>query len=450
MSVLPSVLNKLRDWRLLDPDHRYSPGAIHRLALDLAGITDRTSASTNSTLTRPSRPRLRIKWVGSDSPSEGQDRESSSSTPPSPSPSRSDVLDSALECAHTLSDLDKRRSDARYESCQADRLGTPDSEDASTVVSPRRHSTSGFRSGCSACRHLRLSGPSTPPSAQMTSVPFSNVNQFDMNINTSVTPHRYTKPSVHHTPIKREKRGKHKSSQSISRSARVDENEPPLPKPTGVQQGIGISFPRHRTHSPRISNALVSREPFPPAAASVQRRLEPSHLPNRVRKSDKHTFSHRVASVDLRLSMANHASPIDLHSHAPTRAQSFSYTPVHSHGRGSVGAWVPKLSSNAVESRSSKGLPSWSQSHPHRHPTAMTTSVTPTGSLTRSPAKTSLPNAHSLGTWSRPSSASIPRRVPSDMKHRDRRSVSAQTHKHTQSVGALPSSPLIPARKWQV
>ncbi|KAI9568444.1 hypothetical protein HD554DRAFT_724376 [Boletus coccyginus] len=149
MSVLPSVLNKLREWRLLDPDHRCSRGAIHRLALDLAGITDEISASTSPTLTRPSHARLRIKWVGSDSPSESQDRESFSSTPPSSSPSRSDVLDSALECAHTLSDLDKRRSDAGYESCQADRLGTPDSEDASTVVSPRRHSMSGFRSGCS-------------------------------------------------------------------------------------------------------------------------------------------------------------------------------------------------------------------------------------------------------------------------------------------------------------
>ena len=442
--VLPSVLGRLRDWRLLDPDYRYSPGGIHKLALDLAGITDEVPAPSTS------HGRLRMKWVGSDSPSESQDRESSSSTPPSPSPSRSGVLDSA-QCAHALLDLNERRSDARYDSCQAGRLGTPDSEDASAVVSPRYRSVSGFRSGCSACHHIRLSGPSTPPSPQMASVPFSDVNQFDMNIN-NVTSPRHRKPSGHHPTTKKTKREKHKSLPYVARGTHVDENEPPLPKPMGVQQGTGISFPHQRTHSPRISNALLSREPFPPVAASVQRRQEPIHLLNRDREGDKHTSSRRVASVDLRLSIPspNHASPNDFHPHAPTRAQSFSYTPMNSHGLGSVGAWVPKLSSNAVVSRTSKRLLSWSQSHLHRHPTTTTTSVKPTGSLSPPPAKASLPNPYPFGTRSRPSSTSIPRTVPSDMKHRDLRSVSSQTHKHTRSVGVLPSSPLIHARKWQV
>ncbi|KAF8125136.1 hypothetical protein EV363DRAFT_679850 [Boletus edulis] len=160
-SVLPSALSKLRDWRLLDPEYRCSPEGIYKLALDLAGITDEASVQTTSDLSHTSHPRLRIKWVGLDSPGESQDRESPSSTPPSPSSSRSIVFDSAQERAHALTDLNKRRSDARYESCQVGRLGTPDSEDSSVVVSPRRHSASGFRSGCSACRHLRLSGLSS-------------------------------------------------------------------------------------------------------------------------------------------------------------------------------------------------------------------------------------------------------------------------------------------------
>jgi hypothetical protein len=439
--VLPSVLSRLRDWRLLDPDYRYSPGGIHKLALDLAGITDDVPAPITS------HGRLRMKWVASDSPSESQGRESSSSTAHSPSPPRSGVLDSAQECTHALLDLNKRRSDARYDSCQAGRLGTPDSEDASAVVSPRYRSMSGFRSGCSACRHIRLSGPSAPPSPQKASMPFSDVNQFDM---TMVSSPRHLKPSGHHTTTRRTKREKHKPLQYVSRGAHADENEPPLPKPMGVQQGIGISFPHQHTHSPRISNAPLSREPFSPVTASVQRRLEPIHPLNRDREVDKHTSSRRVASVDLRLSMPspNHASPNDFHPHAPTRAQSFSYTPMNSHGLGSVGSWVPKLSSNAVGSRSSKRLLSWSQNHLRHYPTTTTTSVKPTGSLPPPPAKASLQNPYPFGTRSRPSSTSIPRTVPSDLKHRDRRSV--YSHKHALSVGALPSSPLIHARKWQV
>lgn len=450
--VLPSVLSKLRDWRLLDPDYRYSPEGIHKLALGLAGITDEASTATTgrSDLNRASHARLRVKWVSSDSPSESQDRESPSSTPPSPTPSRSHVLDSAQQCAHALPDLNERRSDAGHESCQAGRLDTPDSEDASAVVSPRQHSVSGFRSGCSACRHLRVSGPSNPSSPHMASVPLSDTNQFDM---TSVPSHRHTKPSVHHTP----KKMKLKYLQSVSRSAHVDENEPPPSKSKGVQQGIGISFPRQRTYSPRISNALLPRDPFSPVAASVQ---WPSHPFNHARQGDKHTSSHRVASVDLRLTMGNPcpnpASPNDLHPHAPTRAQSFSYSPVKSHGVGNVGAGVPKLASNAVGSRSSKRLPSWTRTHLVRHPTT-TTSATPqaTGSPPPSPAKARFSNVNllPLGVRSRPSSTSIPPRVPSDLKHRERRSVSSQTHKHTSSVPLLPfspASPLIRPRKWQV
>ncbi|KAF8549494.1 hypothetical protein OG21DRAFT_1515164 [Imleria badia] len=456
-SVLPSVLSQLRDWRLLDRDYRYSPGGIHRLALDLAGITEEASTATtgSSDLNRTSYARLRVKWVCSDSPSESQDRESVSST----RSSRSLGLDSVQECAHALSDLNERRSDAGYESCQDGRLGTPDSEDASAVVSPRHHSVSGFRSGCSACRHPRVSGLSNPPSPHMASVPLSDTYQFDMMINHSVPSSRYPKPSVQRTP----KRTKLKSLQSASRVAHVDENEPLLPKPKGVQQGIGISFPRQRTHSPRISNALLPRDPFSPVAASVQRRLEPSHLLNHARQRDKHTPSHRVASVDLRLTMGNPcpnpASPNDLHP--PTRAQSFSYSPVKSHGVGSVGAGVPKLSSNAVGSRSSKQLPSWTQTHLVRRPTTTTTTTTPTSSAkpigSPSPplAKASFASPHllPLGPRSRPSSTSIPPRVPSDLKHRERRSVSSQTHKHTSSVPLLPffpASPLIHPRKWQV
>ncbi|KAH0826249.1 hypothetical protein J3R83DRAFT_5714 [Lanmaoa asiatica] len=455
-SVLPSVLSKLRDWRLLDPDYRYSSGGIHKLALDLAGITDEASASTSSDLVHTSLPRLRIKWVSLDSPCESQGREPSSSTPPSPSSPRSDVLDSAHECAHALPDMSERRSDAVYESCQVGRLGTPNSEDTNAVVSRRHYSVSGFRSGCSACRHPRISGPSAPPSPQMTSLeqrmPFSVVNQLGTNINNTVSSPRHMKPSVQHATTKKTRREKHKSSQSISRGAHINENELPLPTPIA---GIGISFPRQRTHSPRISNALLSREPSIPVAASVQRRVEPSHLPNRTREGDKHTSSHRVASVDLRLPIANHfpnhASPIDLHPHAPTRAQSFSYTPVNSHGLGSAAVGVQKLSSNVVGSRLSGRLPFWSQGHLHRRPTMTmtTTSVKPTGSLSPSPAKPSFQNPHPF-TRLRPSSGSIPSKIPSDMKRRDPRSVSSRTHKHTQSVGSLPPSPLLHARKWQV
>ncbi|KAG6370543.1 hypothetical protein JVT61DRAFT_11332 [Boletus reticuloceps] len=354
-SVLPSALSKLRDWRLLEPEYRCSPEGIYKFALDLAGITDEASVQTTSDLSHTSHPRLRMKWVGLDSPSESQGRESPSSTPPSPSSSRSVVFDSAA---------------GAYESCQVGRLGTPDSEDSSVVVSPRRHSASGFRSGCLACRHLRLSSlSSTPLSPYVASVPFSNVNRFETSTNPFVPSPKHPKPSAQHSS-KKTRREKHPSLQSASRGARVDENEPPLLKPISIQQGIGVSFPRQRTHSPRISNAILSREPFSPDAASVRRHLEPSHLINQPRQGDKHTFSHRLASVDLRLSMDKHASPSDLHPHLPTRAQSFSYTSVNgnAHGVGSVGAGVLKLSSNTGESRSSnKRLPSWSVS---REPTS--------------------------------------------------------------------------------
>ncbi|KAF8443308.1 hypothetical protein L210DRAFT_974203 [Boletus edulis BED1] len=450
-SVLPSALSKLRDWRLLDPEYRCSPEGIYKLALDLAGITDEASVQTTSDLSHTSHPRLRIKWVGLDSPGESQDRESPSSTPPSPSSSRSVVFDSAQERAHALTDLNKRRSDARYESCQVGRLGTPDSEDSSVVVSPRRHSASGFRSGCSACRHLRLSGLSStrPLSPYVTSVPFSNVNRFETSTNPFVPSPKHPKPNAQHSSTKKTRREKHPPLQSASRGARVDENEPPLPKPIGIQQGIGVSFPRQRTHSPRISNAFLSREPFSPDAASVRRYLEPSRLINQARPGDKHTFSHRLASVDLRLSMGKHASPSDLHPHLPTRAQSFSYTPANGNalGVGSVGAGVLKLSSNAGESRSSnERLPSWSQTHPT---TTTSSPLKSTGSLSPLAVKACLANPHPppSGTRSRPLSASTPRNLPSDMTHRDRRSVS---HKHTSSVGALPLSPFIHARKWQV
>ncbi|KAG8215550.1 hypothetical protein J3R82DRAFT_7385 [Butyriboletus roseoflavus] len=457
-SVLPSVLSKLRDWRLLDADYRYSPGGIHKLALDLAGITDETPAPTSSDYNPTSHARLRMKWVSSDSPSESQDREPSSSTPPSPSPPSpplSGVLVSAQECAYALTGLNERRSDVGYEPWQAGRLGTSGSEDASAIMSRRHHSMSGFRSGCSACRHPRISGPSAPPSPrQMTFLeqrtPFSDVNRFDTHINVTVASPRHPEPSVQRTTPKKTKRGKYPSLQSVAHDA--DENEPTLAIPIGAQPGIGISFPRQRTHYPRISNTLSSREPTSPAAASVQRRAEPSHLLNRAREGDKHTTSHRVASVDLRLPMThrspNCASSIDLHLHpSTTRTQSFPYTPVRSHsGLGSVVARVQKLSSNAVGSRSSKRLPSWSQSHLHQ----TTTFLKPTGSVSSPPAKASVNLAHPY-TRLRPSSTLIPpSRVPSDMKHRDGRSVSSPTHKHTQSTGSLPSPPLLYARQWQV
>ena len=452
-SVLPSVLSKLRDWRLLGPNYRYSTRGVHKLALDLAGITDEASASTSSDVSRSSHGRLRMKWVGSDSPNESQDRESSSSPPPSSS--RSAVLDSPQECAHVLPDLDQRRSDSRYEPCQASRLGAPDSEDPSAVVSRRHHSVSGFRSGCSACRHLRVSGPSAPPSPQMPSLEqrtlVGDVNQFDTNISTSVPSPRHPKPSLQRITTKKTKRENQKSLQSLPRGAHVDENEPPLAKPPGVQQAIGISFPRQRTHSPRISNAFLSREPFSPVATSVQRRMELNNFPNRTREDDKHTFSHRVTSVDLLLPIVNQshtptrASPIDLHPYTPNRAQSFSYTPVNSYGFGSVAGRVPKLSSNAV-GQSSKRLPSWSQTHRHDPATTTSAILNPTAALSPPPAKARSQNTHS----SAPSRPWLPSSMPSDAKPRDRRSVSSQTHKHTQSAGFLPLSPLPAARKWHV
>lgn len=475
-SVLPSVLSTLRDWRLLDSDYRYSLGGLYTLALDLAGITD--EAGSDVDVKRTSHARLRMKWVSSDSPSENQNREPSSSTPPSPSRSR--VLDLAQECAYALPDLNERCSDARYEPCQAGRLGTgtPDSEDASAVVPRRLYSMTGFRSGCSACRHARVSGPSAPPNPHMASLeqrtPF---NQLHTNINTTVPSPRHPKPSVQHTTTKKPRREKHKPLQSISRSASVDENEPPLPTSTGgVHQGIGISFPPQRTHFRRISNVLSSRDPSSPAATAaassfinVERRVEPSHLLNRTREDDKHTSSHHIASVDFRLPISNHvhdrASPIDLHPHAPTRTSSFSYTPGnsesygHGHGLGSVAARVQKLSSNAVVgSRSSKRLPSWSRGHLGRPSTTTTTTIS-TGSLSPSPAKASFENPHSHShshsfTRLRPSSTLTPPRIiPSDdmTHHRDRRTVSSRTHKHTQSAGSLlPLSHLFYARKWQV
>lgn len=456
-SILPSVLSRLRDWRLLDQNYRYSVGGIHRLALDLTGITEEASASTTSDVSRTSHPRLRIQWVASDSHDESQDREASSSTPPSsPSSSQSDVLGLAQACAPVLPDLNQRRFDTGFESCQAGRLGTPDSEDASAVVPQRRHSGSGFRSGCSACRHPRLSGPSNPHMASFKQrTPFCDVNLFDRHINTHVASPRHSKSPVQRVTTKKTKRENQTSLQSIPRGAHVDENEPPLPKPPSVQQGItGILFPRQRTHSPRISNAILSREPFSPVATSVQRRMEPSkyNLPNRTREGDKHTFSHRVASVDLLLPIANpshtptRASPIDLHPHTPNRAHSFSFTSVHPHGFGSVIGGIPKLPSNTVGRSSSKPLPSWSATHPRDLARTTTTSVilNATDSLSSTPAKARSQNAR----LSAPSRPWIPPSLPSMVK--PRRSVSSQTHKHAQSAGCISSSPLLTAQKWQV
>lgn len=454
-SVLTSVLSRLRKWRLLESDYRYSPGGIHKLALDLAGTTDEASASSSPDLNHISHARLRMKWVGSDSSSESPDRESSLPTPPPPSPSRSDALDSAQECAHVLPDLKGRRPDVGYESYQVGRLGTPDSEDTlNVVVSPRLRSMSGFRSGCSACRHLRLSGYSAPasPSRHTASMPFSDVNQFYMNINPNVPASpNHPKPNARHATPKKTKRNKLKSLQSVPCGAHVNENEPPLPKSMGIQQGIGILFPRQRTHTPGKSNTLSSREPFSPVTASVQRRPEP----NQARQGDKHTVSQRVASVDRGLSMvkpcSTRASPNDLHPLAPMRASSISYSPGNSHGVGGVGAGVQKLSSNAVGSLSSKRIPSWSRTHLVCPRSSTTTFVTPTGSP---PAKARLWNPHlrPSGAPSRRSSTSTPRSVPSDMdmKRRDHPLVPSQTHKHTSSDGVLPLLPLIHARRWQV
>lgn len=461
-SILPSVLSKLRHWRLLDTRHRESCECIHKLALDLAEITcaDEVSASTSSDVGHAtSHGRRRIKWVGSDPPYESQDGEPSRSSSPSSSSSRSRALDSAQECAHVLPDLIQCRSDAGYEFCQASRLGTPDSEDAGPVA-PRRHrSASEFRSGCSACRHPRVSGPSTPPSPRMTPMeqrmPFGAVNQFDTSVDISVSSPRHPKTSVHSTTSKKTRQGNHRSSQSLSRGAHVDENEPPPPKRPGVPQGIGISFPRQRTHSPRISNVSLSREPYSPVATSVQRRVQASKLPIRTREGDKQTSSHPVASVDSLLPIVHHsrsltiASPIDFHPHTPNRAQSLSYTPVRSHGFGSVAGRVPKPSSSAV-GRSAERLPSWSQTHRRDPQTTPSLIPRPPASSSPTPAKARSQNAPPCASPAAPSQPWMSPNVPSGVTPRDRRSVSAQTHKHTHSDGSLLSSPLLATRRWQL
>ncbi|KAG9308913.1 hypothetical protein JVU11DRAFT_11373 [Chiua virens] len=463
-AVLPLVLSKLRDWRLHDLEYRYSPGGIHKLALDLAGIINEWSFSPD--LNQTCYGHLRVKWAPFDSPCESRDQELFSSTPSSPSTPtpRCSVLDSAQKCTHTPPDLGEHRCDATYASCQT--RGTSDSEDAIALVS-RRHPGSGFRSGCSACRHLRLSGPSPPSSPHMTSFEQRTLF-FDTVINTCVASSRHRKSSVQHNMAKKTKREQRISLQPIAHN---NENDPPLPELINVPKATGISFPRPRTHSPPISNAFLSWEPF----SSVQRRVELNPLLNRPREGDKHTSSHRATFVDLRLPITgtnhllhspNRTSPIDFHPHTPTptRAQSFLHSPVNSHALGSVAARVPPQSSNQnlMGSRSGRRLPSWSSSYLGRyHDSTATIAMIPsvkvkppfTGSPTPPKAKTSV---HTLlpihSTRSRLSSLSNLPKVTGDMgvKRCDRRSIpSTQTHKHARNDAALPSAPF-PIRKWRI
>ena len=446
-SVLPFVLGKLRDWRLLDPNYRYSSAGVHKLALDLAGIADKASTSTSSDSSRTPYIRLRMKWVSLDSPSENLGGEPSQSTPASSS-SWSSALELAQTCARVLADLNKCRSHAAHESSLVGRLSTPDSEDSGANGSRSSHAASGFRSGCSACRHPRVSGASTPPSPLLTPIgrrtPFGDANQFETHVSTSVVPSRRSKVTEQRATAKKSKKESNRSLQSTRDT--VDENKPPSTgtNKAGMQGrvGVGISFPRQRTHLPRISNASL-QEPV----ATAQRRVEPSRLPNRTRE-DKHMSSHRVAStsVDLVLPIARHAhsprhaSPIDLHRQ-PNRAQSLSSTSVTSHAVGSI-PQNPKLSSNAV-SRSGKLLPFWNQTY--RCDPATTTTMTRSVVLKPDVSLPSPAKAHSHHALTRPW---IAPRFPSDACAASPRPVS--THRHTQSTGSAFPSPRFTARKWQV
>jgi hypothetical protein len=413
VSLLPSVLRKLRNWRLLDPVYRYTSAAIQNLALELARIVNEHGAS-DCDLTSSSPPHLRMKWAGSHWGENGE-----------PGPCQSAVRDETNSPSFALKATDEVCSDVVHEPYQASR------------VSPRHHSVSGFRSGCSACRHPRASFPTIPhnpniPHLEQTTSPMDV--QFETYTSSPVQQLRSA------AQIGKAKRAEPRRLTSISRRSEVDQNGPSLLNPVDVKPGI--AFPRQRTYLPNLSTAIPSRSSTTSAssassAGSSQGILQPSHIGNRTREDDNITFNRRVVSVDHRLSASRSARVSLTDLRRPPRAQSFSHIHVTPQVLGGAPK-IPKLSTKEPIFPSTKlperRLPSWS------HPRTTTSITELAASSSLCPVKEWSPNPST-----QEANPPIELRIPDAGSYRPTGSSRRQM-----SYGSISASPLHQPRKWQL
>ncbi|KAF8833403.1 hypothetical protein BDN67DRAFT_752577 [Paxillus ammoniavirescens] len=412
VSLLPLVLRKLRNWRLLDPLHRYTSAAIQNLALELARIVNEHGAS-DCNLASSSPPHLRMKWAGSHPGEDGQ-----------PGPSQSAVRDETNSSSSALMATDEICSGVVHEPYQA------------SLVSPRHHSVSGFRSGCSACRHPRASFPTIAhnpniPHLERTTSPRDV--QFEAY---TCSPVQQLRSAAH---IWKAKRAEPRRLTSISRRSEVDQNGPPFLNPVDVKPGI--AFPRQRTYFPNMSTSIPSRSSTTSAsstssASSSQGILQPSHVGNRTRENDNTTFNRRVVSVDHRLSAPRSARVSLTDLRPPPRAQSFS----HIHVTPQVLGGAPRISELSTKEPifpstklPKRRLPSWS------HPRTTTSITELTASSSLCPVKEWSPNPSI-----REANPPIQLRIPDAGHYRSSGSSRRQT-----SYGSSSTSPLLQPRKWQ-
>ncbi|KAF9222926.1 hypothetical protein BS17DRAFT_162526 [Gyrodon lividus] len=423
VSFLPSVLGILRNWRFLDPSYRHTSEAIRTLALELAGITNtrgQTSIRSDCDLASLGPPRLGVKWAGSASPGENEP----------PEPFQSSVLDDTQNWSSALLATNELSSESGvvHEPYQVVQLCS-----AKMVLSQRHHSVSGFRSGCLACCHPRVSFPTTPhaprvPHLEQTTS-FSDVQLKEY------FPPLVKQPKSAGRTRKKAKRAEPRLSMHISRRSEVDENGPPLPNPMGVKPGI--TFPRQRTYLANISTTIPSRSSTPSASSissattSMKGILQPSRISNCKRENHGSTFNRRVASADLQLS-APRISPADVRP--PPRAQSFSHGPVTPRGLGGA-TRISKLSTKQPVSPSTKlperRLPCWS----HPPTTRSITKLAASPSLC--PVKRLSPNPSILDL-----NSSLQIRTPDAAKDRRPRSSRRQTSYGSSSTSLQP-------RKWK-
>ncbi|KIK97924.1 hypothetical protein PAXRUDRAFT_745593 [Paxillus rubicundulus Ve08.2h10] len=403
VSFLPLVLRKLRNWRLLDPVHRYTSAAFQNLALELARIVNEHGVS-DCDLELSGPPHLRMKWAGSHSLGENSH----------PEPFQSAVRDETNSCSSALQ--------ASNEVCSG----------VVHVVSPRHHSVNEFRSGCSACRHPRVSFPATPHNPSIPHLARATSSRDVQFKEYTCSPVQQLRSAAQ---IGNEaKRAEPRRLTSISRRSEVDQNGSPLLNPAGAKPGI--AFPRHCAHLPNMfpsRSSTTSASSTSSSAGSSRGILQPSHIGNRTRGNDNTTFNRRVVSVDHRLSAPRSTRLSLTNTRPPPRAQSFSHThvtPPALGGPARLSIKGPIFPSTKLPERR---LPSWS--HP-RTTTSITELAAPSPLC---PVREWAPDP-----LIREANPPIQLRILDDGNYRSTGSSRRQT-----SYGFSSTSPLLQPRKWQ-
>ena len=324
-SLLPSVLSKLRPWRLLDQEVRYTPKTLRSLASELADLRREPllpSYPTEDTVEIPaSLPAINVAFphtVVCDIASEQSTDHGESIPWPS-------LGDSPCTSIRSLPKRDRPKVSTRSHS-----------------NGHRRIPSSEYRSGCAACCRQRDSPSSTPKIPLLPLVEIRSPLPCTQNDTNGLLLRRHTKFSRMSSVPSRKKPS---SSSSSLRNVKIDENMLPLPP-------MRTSNAPPRLHTPSKASSSKSR---PPHSSSIGRVPHHSHVLNR--SIDIQT----LGSVDWRMIRA---PPADyqsrMHSFSRTQGQDESKGKCAALSKASTGrrrsfGIVPRLSDNVPGTRSSLG-----------------------------------------------------------------------------------------------